>query len=240
LARYLESDEKEYEAEIRLGTVTDTLDIDGQVLETRSYEPPLEQDVRRVLKEYTGVIRQRPPSYSAIKVHGIPAHRLARAGDARELPEREVTIFTLDLLHYQNPCIRFAVRCSKGTYIRTLGADIGNRLGAGACLTVLIRTRAGMFALEKALTIDQLAELAVRNEAQTALIPPERILEGFPGLEMNDRENILVTHGNAIAVTADHPVMRTDERIRLMDRSGRLVAVGNRDGDRIRPEVVLV
>ncbi|MDH4162434.1 MAG: tRNA pseudouridine(55) synthase TruB [Nitrospirota bacterium] len=240
LARYLESDDKEYEAEIRLGTITDTLDTDGRILETKVYESPSEKSVREALNAFTGVIKQRPPSFSAIKIHGIPSHRLARSGDARELPERQVTIFSLELLHYQDPCIRVAVRCSKGTYIRSLAADIGDRLGAGACLSVLIRTKAGAFGLERAITIEQLADLVVKNETQRVLLPPAEVLNGFSSLKMSEQECRLVAHGNAVTITDDRGEIGNEEQVCLLDRSGSLIAVGKRSGSTIQPEVVLV
>lgn len=240
IARYLESDEKEYEAEIRLGTITDTLDIEGRVLETRTYEPPAEQKVRSALKAFTGSISQRPPAFSAIKIQGVPAHRLARAGDARELPARQVTISTLKLLEFEDPRIRLHVRCSKGTYIRSLGADIGNSLGTGACLTALTRTRAGQFSLDQAVTLDQAADLLAKSDGSSLLIPLANVLKDFARLTLTDEENRLVSHGNAVAASPDHALIGEEDRLCLMDGSGMLVAVGRKESSFIKPEVVLV
>jgi len=240
IARYLESDEKEYDAEIRLGMITDTLDIEGRVLETKSFEPPAEKDIRTVLNEFTGTIRQRPPSFSAVKVHGVPAHRLARSGNAQELPERDVTIFSLDLHHYLPPYIRFFVRCSKGTYIRSLGSDIGARLGTGACLIALIRTKAGQFTIDKAMTVEQLAERADRKDIESALIPLSEVLPGFRRLDLSEHECRLVSHGNAVPVKPGQELMQEGEPVRLMDQNGRLIAVARVKQRFLQPEVVLV
>lgn len=238
IARYLESDDKEYEAEIRLGTVTDTLDSEGRVLETRRYIPPAEALLRSVLREFTGTIRQRPPAYSAIKVNGVPSYRLARAGEAQELPEREVTVSELELLQYQDPCIRFRVSCSKGTYIRSLGAAIGDRLDAGACLTALVRTRAGKFTLQNAVSLERLAGLAAAGEAGTLLLPFADVLDGFPAVELNDEDSRRVAHGNSCAAPGNLKDGAAEVRVRLFSRQGALLAVGRVLQSEIRPEVV--
>ncbi len=240
IARYLESDEKHYDAEIRLGTITDTLDIDGQVLATRSYVPPSEQDVRTALYAFRGEILQRPPAYSAIKVHGIASHRLARSGQAQVLPERPITIHSIELLEYRDPFVRFTVQCSKGTYVRSLGSDIGNRLGCGACLTALIRTRSGRFSLDQALTIEQLADRVVANDVDPALTPLSDVLPGFPPLVLDEQQFRLISHGNAITCPDSLAAMGEADRLRLVDAGNRLIAVGRAVTGRIVPEVVLV
>jgi tRNA pseudouridine55 synthase len=141
IARYLEAGEKEYRATMRLGVITDTLDADGRVLETRSITPPDWQKIVEVMKSFTGPIMQRPPAYSAVKVAGVPSYKLAREGKAAPLAPRAVNIYSLELTGQDGPSVSFTVGCSKGVYVRTLSADLGEALGTGAHLTALMRTR---------------------------------------------------------------------------------------------------
>ena len=109
---------------------TDTLDAEGRVLETRSYEPPDRSQVLRALDGFIGTIMQQPPAYSAIKVGGVPSYKLARQGKAEPLKPRSVTIHSIELTAYEDPFVSLTVRCSKGVYVRTLCADLGESLHA--------------------------------------------------------------------------------------------------------------
>ena len=145
IAQYLEAGEKEYKATMRLGVTTDTLDADGLVQETRSYTPPDRRKVIEVLQGFTGSIMQRPPAYSAVKVAGVPSYKLARRGQGGTAQ----TAAGNDIQHradgVRGPCGESYGGCSKGVYIRTLCAEIGDALGMGAHLTSLERTRSGRF-----------------------------------------------------------------------------------------------
>ncbi len=134
IAQYLEAGEKEYKAIMRLGVTTDTLDAEGQILETKSYIPPDRQKIIEVLRGFIGPIMQRPPAYSAVKVAGVPSYKLAREGKAQLLKPRAITIYSIELTAFDDPVVSLLVRCSKGVYIRTLCAEIGDALGMGAHL----------------------------------------------------------------------------------------------------------
>jgi tRNA pseudouridine55 synthase len=239
LVRYLETDDKEYTAEMRLGSVTDTQDASGVVLESREYLPPSEEQVRSVLKGFLGGILQRPPAYSALKVNGIPSYKLARQGTVREHPERAITIHAIDLNEYRDPIIRFSVHCSKGTYVRTLCVDIGARLGAGGHLTALRRDRAGRFSLEQALTMEMLADRAASDQLQDALLPLSAVLQGYPAVTVSGPDAERIGHGNAISIPPAASLPPEDGPIRILDSSGEMLAVARVQGGALRPEVVV-
>ena len=153
IASFLTGDDKVYEATMRLGVRTDTLDMTGQVL-TEQEPRATDADVKAVLAAFAGTITQVPPQYSAVKVRGKALYKWARKGIRVEPPAREVEIREILLQGIELPRVRFTVTCSKGTYIRTLCADMGDRLGCGAALEQLRRTRSGIFRLQDAVRLD--------------------------------------------------------------------------------------
>ena len=164
---YLPDTGKAYEARFRCGIVTDTLDITGTVIkETKAHVT--EQDVLALLPQFRGTISQTPPMYSAISVNGKRLYELARKGVEVEREARQITIHSLELTGVYGDEFAVAVSCSKGTYIRSLIADIGEALGCGAVMTALRRTRSNGFSIEEALTPEQIEE---RGEA--AVLPPD-------------------------------------------------------------------
>jgi tRNA pseudouridine55 synthase len=237
LARYFESADKQYDAVMRLGVTTDTQDAEGRVTETREYAPPSEEAVTATLERFRGVITQRPPAFSAVKVSGVPSYKLARRGKAEPLKERQVTIHDIALLEYRDPLVSIRVACSKGTYVRTLCDDVGRALGTGAHLAALRRTRAGNFGIEQAWTLDRLQELVSEGEADQALIPLEQALAGFPAVTVGAPESVRIVHGNPVSL-GDRPAVQTGLPVVVYDEAGRLLAVARvRDG-LVCPEVV--
>lgn len=162
--------QKEYEAVLLLGRVTDTQDISGTVLKEREVGAT-EEEVRNAILSFVGNYMQVPPMYSALKVDGKKLCDLARAGVTVERKARQVEIFSIDILEVCLPRVRMRVNCSKGTYIRTLCEDIGEKLGCGGCMESLLRTRVSEFRLQEALT---LGEIEKRVEKQGAGISPEQ------------------------------------------------------------------
>ena len=174
VAQFLLADDKAYEAEGLLGVSTDTLDRSGRVIDERPVDPGLtREDLLAVLARFTGELDQVPPMYSAIKQGGTRLYHRARAGHEVERAPRRIRIDRLELVAFEPPRFRVAVACSKGTYVRSLVADIGDALGAGAHLTELRRTRSGRFTLDHAVSLDaiDLAKLipAVDATAQSPL-----------------------------------------------------------------------
>lgn len=145
--------DKEYEATICLGAISSTGDPEGELTEV-STEIPSQEALEAVLTRFRGDITQRPPMFSAIKIGGRRAYELARKGETVEMPERQVTIFSLDLLQYDYPLLRIRTHVSSGTYIRSLAEDIGSALGTGAYCRELRRTKVGQWSVEGALPVE--------------------------------------------------------------------------------------
>ena len=239
IVRYLEADDKEYIAELKLGATTDTLDSAGSILETREYAPPTRDDIQHALERFRGTILQRPPAYSALKVSGVPSYRLARQGTILEHEERPVTISEITLLEYRDPLVRFSVTCSKGTYIRTLCADIGAFLGAGAHLTALVRTRSGRFRIEHALDLEQLARKASLGLAEQTLLSLSDALGSFAAVTVDASDALRISHGNTISIPPGFAVNDSQPLIQVFDRDGRMLAVAKTSAGLIKPEVVI-
>ncbi len=179
----LPSHDKEYLASFRLGTVTDTLDITGTVVETRPVTVG-KADVLEALGSFTGEISQLPPMYSAVSVNGQRLYDLARKGIEVERQARTVTVYSADLLESDEEAneYKISVSCSSGTYIRTLIDDIGKKLGCGAVLTELRRTKANGFSVNDSVTVEQLEEAAANGTLESLLIPVENALALYPSV----------------------------------------------------------
>ena len=154
----LQTQTKEYEAEIMLGATTPSFDMEHPVNATYPYEHITREMTEEVLKQFTGNIAQRPPLFSACKVDGKRAYDLARCGSDMELAPKQIRIDEIELLGFELPKIRIRVVCGKGTYIRSLARDIGEALGSGAYLTALARTRIGEYKLEECINIESFPE----------------------------------------------------------------------------------
>jgi tRNA pseudouridine55 synthase len=176
----LEAD-KTYETVVHLGLTTDTGDTEGEVIDTRAVNVTLEQ-IHAVLAQFRGPIAQVPPMYSALKRDGKPLYEYARAGITLEREARNVTIHQLELISYDAPMLKLSVTCSKGTYIRVLGQDIGAALGCGAHLNALRRTQVGPLTMEHMLTLDA---LIAHPEPLTLLAPVDALLASFPAVQLN-------------------------------------------------------
>jgi tRNA pseudouridine55 synthase len=245
LARFLTGDDKEYLATMRLGFATDTGDLTG-----RPVSPPVSpvvdarhiatESVREALNHFRGRIRQTPPMYSAKKVGGVKLHEMARRGEEIERAPVEVEIKEIELCGASEVAenmtkdISFRVVCSSGTYVRTLAEDIGKRLGIGAHLTRLRRTRAGQCDIAQALTLEQLAET---SEKDWVLIPMPDVLP-FPELSLNEEERKAVAYGRSIRRRGD---WRHGDLAKLVDSSRALIAIAEFDPEKLvwRPIVVL-
>ena len=178
---FAENGEKEYIAGLRLGLVTNTQDTSGETLETH----PVTVDrvaLEAVLPRFTGSIAQIPPMYSAIKIGGQKLYELARRGKEVERKPRSITIHELELLEGGGAEYLLRVRCSKGTYVRTLCHDLGSALGCGGCMSSLRRTRAGSFTLSQAVTMQQVLDFAAEHDPQQLLMPVDAVFSAHPPL----------------------------------------------------------
>ena len=194
---FFEHAEKTYETELLLGVATDTEDTTGTVLFRREVSVTPEQ-LTAVLERFRGEIMQIPPMYSALKVNGQKLCDLARKGRQVERQPRPVTIHELTLLSREGDTLRLRVRCSKGTYIRTLCADIGEALGCGGCMQALRRTQAGEYTIAEAVPLQQLLEAA---EPETYLRDVDTMFRGYPGVKLTVNQEKRCRNGNAFSVT---------------------------------------
>jgi tRNA pseudouridine55 synthase len=223
LLRFLGDLDKEYEGTARLGEETDTLDADGRVVHTAPVHVS-EDEVRGVASGLTGEIDQRPPAFSAVKVGGRRLYSAARRGEAIEAPLRRVRVEAFDVLRFDGRDFDFRVACSSGTYVRSLVAKTGERLGCGAHLTRLIRTRIGPFRVEEASPPGRPGEP----------LPVAQAVAHLPRVELESDEAEAARHGRPLApagIEGPHAVFGPD---------GRLIGVWRDEGARARPEVVLV
>jgi len=218
-AGLLEAD-KTYDAVMRLGVTTSTGDRQGETL--READPgDCSARLPEVLAAFTGEIDQVPPMFSAIKHRGKPLYRYARAGLSVERQSRRVTIFALELISISVRDVSLRVRCSKGTYIRSLAHDIGMELGCGAHLTVLRRTRIGRFAIEQALSLDRLAALDA-EERSALLQPADVLLADLPAVVVERAQADALLQGRAVA----QELLGPSGAIRLYSRDGAFLGLG--------------
>lgn len=192
--------DKTYEAEVRLGVATDSGDAEGTVIATAAVDVS-EDDVFRVLPQFTGVIRQVPPMHSALKRNGRPLYELARQGIAVERESRMITIHAIDCLSFGGDSLNLRVACSKGTYIRVLAADIGQALGCGAHLAGLRRIRVGDLDLDAAVTLAQLEALDETGRA-ACLRPVDALLRSLPVAILQGEAAERFRHGNPVDLPA--------------------------------------
>ncbi len=217
---FAENGEKEYRARLRLGLTTDTQDITGTVL-SESPVAATEDEVRAVLPRFTGEIEQIPPMYSAVKVGGRKLYELARKGAEIERKPRAVTVFALELLERTAPDeYALRVRCSKGTYVRTLCRDIGAALGCGGVMSALTRTEAAGFTLDEAVTLEQ-----VQQQRETLLRPTDSLFRAYGAYTIADAETEKRCRcGNPIR--ADVP----DGEYRVYGTDGSFLALSRAEG----------
>ena len=200
VADMLTLSDKAYTAEFVLGKTTDTLDAEGEFL-TESKVNVTEDEIRAAIMSFVGEIEQIPPMYSAIKQNGKKLYELARQGIEVERKPRKVTINSIDILKIKGAAVTIDVSCSKGTYIRTLCADIGEKLGVGAYMTKLRRTKTGMFDISESHTLEELGtlkpEAGTLNEGtlKNVLIPIDKIFEEYPEIILNEKQKKSVTNG---------------------------------------------
>lgn len=193
----LDSD-KEYLATLELGEKTSTGDAEGEVLETRPVRVG-DGELEAALRKFRGPIDQLPPMHSALKRDGVPLYKLARRGETVSRERRRVEIFELELVRYAPPLLETRVRCSKGTYVRTLAEDIGEALGTGAHLAALRRTASGPFRVGEASTLEALAALTAEGRRGRLLGLP-RLLAGFPRAELDAAAETRLRNGQELRV----------------------------------------
>lgn len=198
-ADMLPGEGKTYTAGVRLGLITDTQDTTGTVLETRLVNVT-ESQIRAAAAEFVGQIQQIPPMYSAIKVNGKKLYEYARKGEQVERPVRTVQIDTISVQNVTKTGYFMDISCSKGTYVRTLCHDMGQRLGCGAAMESLVRTRSGGFSIEQAVTLSQLEQAAADGRAQSLCHPIDSVFACYPAMQLNEELTVRIRNGAVSAV----------------------------------------
>jgi tRNA pseudouridine55 synthase len=240
LQQWLTEGDKSYEATVAFGSATDTEDAEGRVVATGDPSGLDAGRVRAALPALTGEIEQVPPMFSAVRVGGRRLHAAARAGEALERSPRRVVVHELRLVAWEGARdgiarARLAVRCGKGTYVRTLAASLGVALGVPAHLEALRRTAAGPFTLAGAIPLGEVEALAASGGLQARIVPPGEALSGMPEVRVGPEEVQALQHGRSLARRAPGPLCRAT------DEEGRLVAVcaPDRSGERLAPVRVI-
>ena len=205
---FFEHSEKIYEAELRLGLLTDTEDISGTVLEERPVAVTREQ-LEAALTRFRGEISQIPPMYSAIKIHGQKLCDLARKGKEIERPARAVTIYELTLLAFSATTAKLRIHCSKGTYIRTLCKDIGLALGCGGCMASLRRIQAGSYLLADTVPLQTLLE---SPQPDAYLLPVDSLFSQYPPVTLSPKQTERCRNGNAFSLSLPDGTYRAYSR----------------------------
>lgn len=229
LVPYLENSRKAYVATMRLGATTDTMDATGRVLETRPVGLLSRDGVVRTVECFCGENEQVPPMYSAVKVGGKRLYELARLGIEVERQPRKITVHRLRLKELRDDELTIEIECSKGTYVRTLCADIGQALGCGAFLQTLTRTRVGPFVLAESVSCDELQHLQEQGRAQEILWPLDKVLAGYPEIHVPTAVSERVRHGAPFSETAlpqdTIAELTTGSIVRVYDPTGTLLAL---------------
>ena len=228
--------EKEYLAGLRLGQVTDTQDVTGSTLSTAPVSVTRE-DVEKILAQFLGDIRQIPPMYSAIKKEGKKLYELARRGQEVERQPRPITIYELELLDQLSPTdYTLRVKCSKGTYVRTLCHDIGQMIGCGAHMGLLLRAQTGAFTLDDAHTIE---EIAACGDLSQMMTPMDRPLAHLPRADVLTRAERFVRNGNALNRNEIRGEIPQGAPVRLYLRD-QLAGIGRMNGDQFKFDAMLL
>jgi tRNA pseudouridine55 synthase len=237
LTEYVQDMAKTYRAGVRLGARSDTDDADGAVTPVPVDRPPERAAVEAQLQAFIGEIDQVPPAFSAAKVTGRRAYDLARQGEAVALRPRRVRVHGIDVLAYEYPRLELEIRCGKGTYIRSLARDLGERLGCGALVETLRRTRVGPFA-----AVDALSPNADAAVARSRLLPLSAAVVELPRVTLPAREAARLRQGQIIAPPPAIPIVSSAggrQEVAVFDEGGGLVAVAVVERRRLRPVKVL-
>ncbi len=224
---YLLNSNKRYTCTLDLGNTTTTGDKEGDILQTREIKPFDDAVLESIFRSFRGDITQIPPMYSALKHNGQPLYKLARQGIEIKRKEREITIHKLDLIEFTNESITLDVKCSKGTYIRTLGQDIGEALGCGAHLGMLRRTEVEPFDCGKLYTIEEIEELSINNDLEKTLLEIDTALQEYPSVTLSDEDVTRIQHG----LKADIKALPNSEMIRLYTKSKEFIGIGRCSSD---------
>lgn len=235
LAQFYTSSNKSYEGEIRFGFATDTYDAEGeQVGEACEVKVTLEQ-VREAAMAFVGVIQQVPPSYSAKKIGGVPAYKLARKNKDVELKPVSVTVADLEVLDLEGDRARFRISVSSGTYVRSIAHELGQKLQVGAHLSALTRTQSGEFRIEDAVTLEELDAAVRQGTVEQRFVHLRRILPDFPCVTADEENAGKIRHGMSVNL----PELSRAKLVKVFVNQTQMVAIASRvAGTLFHPKVV--
>jgi tRNA pseudouridine55 synthase len=225
LARFWEDSEKNYEAVVRLGFATSTYDREGEIAGVAVAPDISAEQIEACLVAMRGETEQVPPPVSAKKIGGVPAYKLARRNIQVDLAPVKISIYEMTLLGVEGVRARMRVRCSAGTYVRSIAHRLGILLGCGAHIESLVRTRSGPFRIEQALTLERLQELKDDGRLAEALIPASDLLPEFPAVFVDDVTVTQIRQGRDFSVSAFR-VNAGSTHVKAIGPDGRLVAIG--------------
>jgi len=229
VAQFLTQYDKEYDAVIKLGVTTDTYDGEGKVLQIKDDLEIGGNQIRDAVSSFAGWIQQTAPLYSALKFQGKSMYQYARANVKVEPKRREVEIKSLEILDLKIPLVHLRINCSKGTYIRSLASELGEKLGCGAYLFSLRRTRVGPFKVDEALSLESISDIQAAGRIEEVLLPIEKIMSGLPSIVVEENFANKIQHGlplkssSVLSVEGDFDVNQT---ISVKDKQKRIIAVG--------------
>ena len=232
---YVTDGDKEYEFLLQFGASTNTDDSEGEIIETTA-KIPTEDEIKQVIPLFIGKIKQTPPMYSAIKINGQRAYKLARDGQQVDMPEREIEIFDLQLLDFDgaNRQAKFRVRCSKGTYVRTLGRDIALKLGSKGYLQELRRTKCGKFSIDDAILLEKIKNMVHSDDLRKNLLPLETSLRDIADLAVSEADAAKLKQGQGLSPRAYDVKKYLGQEMAVFSQ-GKLVALVRIDEKRISP-----
>ena len=234
LCDLLTDKDKTYETVLLLGVTTDTQDVSGEVLDRRSTKELTETQVREAVQSFVGEYDQIPPMYSALKVNGRKLYELAREGKTIERKARRVKIYEIEILEMQLPRVRMRVTCSKGTYIRTLCHDIGEKLSCGGCMEELVRTKVSRFEIGEAYTLDEISELCREEKLQRVVLPVDEMFSEYREVAVKEKWDSQVHNGNGFPEKAvlqkpegesPTPEIQDKERVRVYDSRSHFIGI---------------
>lgn len=225
---------KTYETVLLLGKTTDTQDVSGTVLAEGDCTQFDETAVIECVESFVGDYMQVPPMYSALKVNGKKLYELARQGVEVERKARPVTIHQIRILEVDLPRVRMEVSCSKGTYIRTLCHDIGAKLGCGACMEELIRTKVSRFLIQDSYTLTQVQDLKEAGRLGEILVPIDQMFSEYQAVTIKKECASFVYNGNIFFQKhlVNKCIVKSDEQVRVYDEEGRFLAIYQFDGEK--------
>jgi len=220
LSEYVSASDKRYQAVVRLDATTDTYDADGRILTTSPVDKISEDQFQDSLETFVGEIEQTPPPYSAVKIKGRKAYEMAREGEEVDLVPRHIRVYSLELLEWAPPEAVIDVYCSSGTYVRSLAHDLGEKLGCGAHLIGLRRTKSGRFTLRDAVPLRRLREACEDGTWYQYLIPAAEALSDWPAIELSQDDVEAIRHGHRIPAQDN-----VQDMARGVSEQGELVAL---------------